>query len=64
MKKFVRLRAKAYSYLINDGSEDRKNKRHKNCVIKKVKFGNYKSCVEATEFKNKISYLKKPTKWT
>ena len=41
-----------------------KNKRHKNCVIKKVKFGNYKSCLEATEFKNKISYLKKPTKWT
>ena len=29
MKKIVRLRAKTYSYLIDDGSEDKKSKRHK-----------------------------------
>ena len=43
MKKFVRLRAKAYSYLIDDGSEGKKAKRLKKCVIKrKLKFENYK----------------------
>ena len=35
MTKFVGLRAKKYSYLIDDGSEDKK-KRHRNCVIKKT----------------------------
>ena len=41
MKKFVRLRAKAYSYLIDDGSEDKKTKGTKRCVIKKkLKFEN------------------------
>ena len=29
MKEFVILRGKTYSYLIDDGSEDKKNKRHK-----------------------------------
>ena len=29
MKKIVRLRTKTYSYLIDDGSEDKKSKRHK-----------------------------------
>ena len=39
MTKFVGLRAKTYSYLIDDGSEDRKTKGTKNCVIKaKLKF--------------------------
>ena len=32
--KFVRLRAKTYSYLIDDGSEDKKAKGTKSCVIK------------------------------
>ena len=30
MKKFVGLRAKTYSYLIDDGSEDKKAKNRKN----------------------------------
>ena len=34
MKEFVRLRAKTYSYLIDDGSEDKKTKRQKTSVIK------------------------------
>ena len=37
MTKFVGLRAKIYSYLINDGGEDKKAKDTKMCVIKKLK---------------------------
>ena len=36
MKKTVRLRAKTYSYLIDDRSEDEKAKGTKKCVIKKT----------------------------
>ena len=43
MTKFVGLRAKTYSYLIDDGSEDKKAKGTKKCIIKrKLKFENYK----------------------
>ena len=58
MKKFVGLKAKTYSYLIDEGIEDKKAKDTNNCVIKrKVKFENYKECLEATQLKEKISYL-------
>ena len=58
MTKFVGLKAKAYSYLINDGTEDKKAKFTKKCVIKrKLKFENYKNCSEATQLDNKINYL-------
>ena len=41
MTKFVGFRAKTYSYLTNEGSEDKKAKGTKNCVIKrKLKFEN------------------------
>ena len=57
---FVGLRAKTYSSLIDDGSEDKKNKKHKKIVIKKrLKFRNYKICLEAAKHKNKINYLEK-----
>ena len=36
LTKFVVLRAKTYSYLIDDGSEDKKSKQYKKCVIKKT----------------------------
>ena len=36
MTKFVWLRAKSYSYLIDDRSEDKKSKRTKKCVLKKT----------------------------
>ena len=43
MTKFVGLRAKSYSYLIDDSSEDKKAKGTKKCVIKrKLRFENYK----------------------
>ena len=35
MVKFVGLRAKTYSYLIDDGSKDKKAKDTKKCVIKR-----------------------------
>ena len=43
MTRFVGLRAKTYSYLIDDGTKDKKAKGTKMCVIKrKRKFENYK----------------------
>ena len=59
MIKFLGLRAKTYSYLIDDGSEDKKAKGTKNCVIiEKLKFENYKNYLEATQL-GKKNYLKK-----
>ena len=58
--KFVGLRAKTYSCLIDDGTEDKKAKGTKKCVTKrKLKFENYKNCLEATQLENKINYLEK-----
>ena len=63
MKKFVGLRAKTYSYLIDDGNEDKKAKGTKKCVIKKNLIENLKktnkNCLEATQLENKINYLEK-----
>ena len=60
MAKFVGLRAKTYSYLVDDGSEDKKAKNTKKCFIKrKLKFENYKKCFKATQFDKKINYLQK-----
>ena len=48
--KFVGLRADIYSYLIDDGSEDKKAKGTKKYVIKrKLKLENYKNCLETTQ---------------
>ena len=41
MTKFIWVRAKTYSYLINDSSEDKKARRTKKCVMKRqLKFEN------------------------
>ena len=46
MIKFVGLRAEAYSYLLDDGSEDKKSKNKNKCVIKrKLKSKNYNKCL-------------------
>ena len=46
MKEFVGLRAKIYSSLIGDGSEDKKAKDTKRCVIKrKIKIENIKNLI-------------------
>ena len=62
MTKFVELRAKIYIYLIDVDSEDKKAKGPKRCVIKrKLKFENYKNCLEVTQLESEINYLEK--KW-
>ena len=44
--KFVALRHKTYSFLTDDGKEDKKAKGTKKCVIKKmIKFNDYKKCL-------------------
>ena len=57
MTKFVGFRAKTYYYLIGDGNED-KAKGTKMCILKrKLKFENYRNCLEATQVENQIKYL-------
>ena len=52
IRKFVELRAKTYSHL--------KAKDTKKCVIKrKLKFENFKNCLERTQLENEINHLKK-----
>ena len=61
--KFVALRAKANSCLRDDGTEDRKAKDTKKCLIKrKLKFENYKICLESSQLENKINYPEKKIK--
>ena len=63
MTKFVGFRAKTCSYLIDAGSEDKKAKGTKKCVIKrKIKFENYK--IIETQIDNKINNLEKKKKKT
>ena len=51
MKEFGTLRAKTYSYLMDDNSEVKKFKATKKCVIKrKTMFENYTDCL----YKDKI----------
>ena len=45
--KFVGLRARTYSYLIDDSSDDKNAKGFKNCVIKKLKFENFKKILRS-----------------
>ena len=57
MKEFVRLTAKTYSYLKDNNDEDKKAKE---CFINvKIKFEDYKNCLEAVQIENKISCLEK-----
>ena len=43
MERFLRLRAKTYSYLKDNNDEDKKAKETKKCVIKRnLKFRDYK----------------------
>ena len=55
--KFVGLRLKTYSYLLDEGSE----KKHKKVCHKerRLKFENYSNCLKAIQLINKINHLKK-----
>ena len=60
MKELVGLRAKTYSYLIDDGSGDKKGKSTKKCAIKaKLKFEKHENFLEAAPLENKINHLEK-----
>ena len=55
MTEFVALRPKLYSYKKLDGSEDKKCKRIKKCVVKKtLTFQDYKTCLfnDSTEYRS------------
>ena len=59
MKEFCELRAKAYSYLMDDDSEVKISKGTEKCIIKrKLMFENYKDCLL-----NDKSLLKSQTKF-
>ena len=60
MKEFIRLRANTYSYLKDNNDKDKKAKGTKKCVIKrKLKFEDYKNCLEAAQIESKRNHLEK-----
>ena len=60
IKEFVGLRAKKYSYLQDNNNEDKKARGTKKFVIKgKLKFQDYKNCLEEAQSENKINHLEK-----
>ena len=60
MKEFARLKARSYSYLKDKNDEDKKVKGTKKCVIKrKLKFEDYKNCLDKSQIENKINHLEK-----
>ena len=59
---FVTLKPKTYSYLTDDGKEDKKAKGTKKCIIKKIiKFNDYKKCLLNDEviFKSQQRFISK-----
>ena len=62
ISEFVTLRPKTYSYLTDDGKEDKKAKGTKKCVIKRmIKFNDYKNCLLQDEviLKSKQRFISK-----
>ena len=59
MTEFAALRTIPYSYLTDNNNENKKAKGTKKCVIKKLKFNDYKHCFEETQIENKINQLEK-----
>ena len=59
MTEFVPLRPKLYSYKKLDGSEDKKCKGIKKCVVKKtLTFEDYKTCLfnDSTEYRSQLMF--------
>ena len=59
MTEFVALRPKLYSYRKQDGSEDKKCKGIKKCVVKKtLTFEDYKTCLfnDSTEYRSQLMF--------
>ena len=60
MNEIFGLRAKTYSYWKDNNDKDKKAKGTKKCVIKrKLKFQDYKNCLESSQIENKINHLEK-----
>ena len=60
MTVFVGLRGKTHGYLKDNNDKDKKAKSAKMCIIKrKVKFQDYKNCLEVAQIEWKINYLEK-----
>ena len=60
MKEFVGLRAKTYSYLIDDGCENKKSKGTKKYVIKReLKFQDHKNFLNTAKVDRKLKHLEK-----
>ena len=58
MEEFGKLRAKTYRYLMDVGSEDKKAKGTKKCIInRKFNFEHYKNRLEQNQLENKTNYL-------
>ena len=59
MTEFVALRPKLYSYKVLDGSEDKKCKGIKKCIVKKtLTFEDYKTCLfsDSTEYRSQLMF--------
>ena len=60
MKKFAALRAKTDIYLTASNNKDKKTKGSKTCLVKrKLKFEDYRHCLETAHLENKINNLEK-----
>ena len=60
VKESVGLRAKTYSQLKDNNDEDKTAKDTKKCARKrKLKFEDYKNCLEEAQIENEINHLQK-----
>ena len=59
MTEFVALRPKLYSYKVLDGSEDKKCKGIRKCIVKKtLTFEDYKTCLfcDSTKYRSQLMF--------
>ena len=50
MKQFVGLKAKIYRHLRDNNDENKEEKGRKKCVIKKLKFEEFRNCLGVAQF--------------
>ena len=59
MTTFAGLRAKTYSYLIDESGKDKKQRHKKSVIKRKLKCENDKNYFQATQLENKMNYPEK-----
>ena len=58
MKELGRLRAQTYRYITDNNNESKKARGTKKYIVKrKLKFENYKNCLQGSQLENKIIHL-------